>query len=368
MSASTLDPSRRIKYGNLGNSGLKVSQIILGRMSYGSKEWGPWVLEEEAIRHIKFAYAPSSLTQSQIYSNGMSEVVLGNAIKKLQLPHAEIVVMTKVHGAVGKTPGVNSLELYLAGPDNVGYVNQHGLSRKHLFHSVQASLKRLQLDHIDVLQCHRFDYDTPVSETMQALHDVVKAGFVLLSRWVRYIGMSSCYAWQRFRLTCVTDYAITHNLTPFISMQNHYNLIHREEEHEMMPSLKHFDVRSIPWSPLARASDDFPSDVYFTLGAGNKEVVARVEKIAKKHNKTMAQVSLAWLLTKDEVTAPIVGTTSLEKLEDLLGAFDVKLSSEDIKYMEEPYKPMEILLYRGSQSCRFSVDSEAILKSILNRF
>ncbi|KAJ7796596.1 Aldo/keto reductase [Mycena olivaceomarginata] len=339
MAASTLDPSRRIKYGKslrLGNSGLKVSQIILGCMSYGSKEWGLWVLEEEeAIRHIKFAYDAGIQTfdTANIYSNGMSEVVFEKAIKKLQLPRAEIVVMTKVHGAVGKTPGVNSLGLYLGDPDNVGYVNQHGLSRKHIFDSVQASLKRLQLDYIDVLQCHRFDYDTPVSETMQALHDVSRFDY-FHSRWVRYIGMSSCYAWQY--------YAITHNLTPFISMQNHYNLIHREEEREMMPSLKHFGMGSIPWSPLARGALTRP---YTGPQAEKNHPASDVEEIAKNHNKTMAQVSLAWLLTKDEVTAPIVGTTSLEKLEDLLGAFDVKLSSEDIKYMEEPHKPMEILLY-----------------------
>ncbi|KAJ6512582.1 Aldo/keto reductase [Mycena sanguinolenta] len=355
--STPLGPPRRMKYVRLGNSGLKVSQIILGCMSYGSKEWGPWVLEEEeAIKHIKFAYEAGIQTfdTANIYSNGMSEVVLGNAIKKLQLPREEIVVMTKVHGAVGKTVGTNSLELYLAGPDNVGYANQHGLSRKHIFDSVQASLKRLQLDYIDVLQCHRFDPDTPIEETMQALHDVVKAG------WVRYIGMSSCYAWQ-FHL--MQNYAITHNLTPFVSMQNHYNLIHREEEREMMPTIKHFGVGSIPWSPLARGalarpfkgleaektvrqgSDEFPPDAYFQLGAGNKDVVARVEEVAKRHNNTMAQVSLAWLMTKEGVTAPIVGTTSLEKLEDLLGAVDVKLSAEDIKYMEEPYKPMDILMY-----------------------
>ncbi|KAJ6594654.1 Aldo/keto reductase [Mycena capillaripes] len=359
MSPSTLTPSpnRRVKYVRLGNSGLKVSQIILGCMSYGSKEWSPWVLEEEeAVKHIKFAYDAGIQTfdTANIYSNGMSEVVLGNAIKKLQLPREEIVVLTKVCGAVGKTPGVNSLELFLAGPDNVGYVNQHGLSRKHIFDSVKASLKRLQLDYIDVLQCHRFDYNTPIAETMQALNDVVEAGYV------RYIGMSSCHAWQ---FHVMQNYAIAHNLTPFISMQNQYSLVYREDEREMMPSLKHFGVGSIPWSPLGRgaltrpytgpqaektsrqASDDIPPDAYFTLGAGNKDVVARVEEIAKKHNKTMAQISLAWLMAKDEVTAPIIGTTSLEKLEDLLGAVEVKLSAEDMKYMEEPYKAMDIMMY-----------------------
>ncbi|KAJ7466944.1 Aldo/keto reductase [Mycena latifolia] len=349
---------RRVKYVRLGTSGLKVSQIILGCMSYGSKAWAPWVLEEEeAIKHIKFAYDAGIQTfdTANIYSNGMSEVVLGNAIKKLQLPREEIVVMTKVRAAVGKTPGTNAMELFLAGPDNVGYVNQHGLSRKHIFDSVKASLKRLQLDYIDVLQCHRFDYDTPIAETMQALHDVVKSGLV------RYIGMSSCFAWQ---FHVMQNYAITHNLTPFISMQDQYSLVHREEEREMMPTLKHFGVGSIPWSPLGRGAltrpysppdstqktvrqvnDEISPDAYFALGAGNKEVVTRVEELAKKHNATMAQVSLAWVMAKDQVTAPIVGTTSLDKLEDLIGALDVKLTAEEMKYLEEPYTPMNIMVY-----------------------
>ncbi|KAJ6526968.1 Aldo/keto reductase [Mycena vulgaris] len=357
MSDSTAH--RRVKYVRLGTSGLKVSQIILGCMGYGSKEWGAWVLdEEEATKHIKFAYDAGIQTfdTANVYSNGMSEVVLGNVIKKLRLPREEIVVMTKVRAAVGKTPGTNPMELFLAGPDNLGYVNQHGLSRKHIFDSVKASLKRLQLEYIDVLQCHRFDYDTPIAETMQALHDVVKAGLV------RYIGMSSCYAWQ---FHVMQNYAIANNLTPFISMQNQYSLVHREEEREMMPTLKHFGVGSIPWSPLGRgaltrpytapdsaqqktvraASDEMPADAYFTLGTGNKDVVLRVEEIAKKHNATMAQVALAWVMAKDEVTAPIVGASSVNRLEDLIGALEVKLTVEEMKYLEEPYTAMKIIAY-----------------------
>ncbi|KAF8169275.1 aryl-alcohol dehydrogenase [Mycena galopus ATCC 62051] len=356
MASATLPtPARRVKYVRLGNSGLKVSEIILGCMSYGSSKWRPWTLDEaESIEHIKYAYEAGIQTfdTANMYSNGMGEMVLGNAIKKLQLPREEIVVMTKVRHPVGKTVDVNALELFLAGPENRGYVNQFGLSRKHILASVQDSLKRLQLEYIDLLQCHRFDYDTPIAETMEALHEVVKAGYV------RYIGMSSCHAWQY--------YAITHNLTPFISMQNHYNLLHREEEREMMPSLKHFGVGSIPWSPLARGTltrpvptatdapaektlrhktDELPPDVYFTLGAGSKDIVNRVEKVAQKHGATMAQVSLAWLMAKEGVTAPIVGTTSLKKLEDLLGALDVKLTPEDVAYMEEPYQPMKTFMY-----------------------
>ncbi|KAJ7830435.1 Aldo/keto reductase [Mycena olivaceomarginata] len=339
-STALATPSRRVKYVRLGNSGLKVSQIILGCMSYGSSEWRPWTLdEEESIKHIKYAYEAGIQTfdTANMYSNGLSEIVLGNAIKKLQLPREEIVVMTKVRHPVGKTLDVKPLDLFLAGPDTLGYVNQHGLSRKHILASVQDSLKRLQLDYIDVLQCHRFDYETPIAETMEALHEVVKAGYV------RYIGMSSCHAWQ---FHVMQNYAITHNLTPFISMQNHYNLLHREEEREMMPSLKHFGVGSIPWSPLARGtltrpagaatsaaektvrqeSDELSPDVYLTLGAGSKDIVDRVEEVARKHGATMAQVSLAWLMAKE-------------------GALDVKLTSEEIAYLEEPYKPMKIFMY-----------------------
>ncbi|KAI0051426.1 Aldo/keto reductase [Auriscalpium vulgare] len=347
---TSLNVSRRVPYVRLGKSGLKVSQIILGCMSYGSPEWQPWVLgEEEGIAQIKFAYENGIQTfdTADVYSNGASEVILGKAIKQLNLPRDEIVVMTKLHGIVGRTYG----ERYM-GPAAIevahknGYINQHGLSRKHIFDSVKHSLERLQLDYVDLLQCHRFDRETPIEETMQALHDVVKAGHV------RYIGMSSCWAWQ---FHAMQNYAIANNLTPFISMQNHYSLIYREEEREMMPTLKHFGVGSIPWSPLARGAltrplgertlrseNDLWHDVYLKEPS-NHDVVKRVEEIAKKLGVSMAQVALAWTFTKDAVSAPIIGTTSLDKLKDLIDAVDVKLSLEDIKYLEEPYKPMSII-------------------------
>jgi aryl-alcohol dehydrogenase-like predicted oxidoreductase len=225
-----LTVNHRLPYVRLGKSGLKVSRLILGCMSYGSPEWRKWVLgEEEAIEQIKFAYENGIQTfdTANIYSNGVSEIVLGKAIKQLNLPREEIVVMTKLRRAVSRSVGeeIGSSK----DPDKLGYVNQHGLSRKHIFDAVQHSLQRLQLDYIDVLQCHRFDNDTPIEEVMQALHDVVQKG------WVRYIGMSSCWAWQFHQMQ---NYAINNRLTPFISMQNHYNLIYREEEREMMPTLK----------------------------------------------------------------------------------------------------------------------------------
>jgi aryl-alcohol dehydrogenase-like predicted oxidoreductase len=225
----------------LGDSGLKVSRLILGCMSYGSPEWQQWVLsEEEGIKHIKAAYDSgiNTFDTANVYSNGLSEVILGKAIKQHNLPREEIVVMTKVYFAVGKTPNVSTVGKSSTELNEMGYVNQHGLCRKHIFDSVKQSLERLQLDHIDLLQCHRFDKETPIEETMQALHDVVKAGYV------RYIGMSSCWAYQ---FNIMQNYAIQNNLTPFISMQNHYSLVYREEEREMFPTLKHFRVASIPW-------------------------------------------------------------------------------------------------------------------------
>ncbi|PFH46617.1 hypothetical protein AMATHDRAFT_7597 [Amanita thiersii Skay4041] len=335
-------------YVRLGNSGLKVSKIILGCMSYGTSDWLNWVLpEEEGIKHIKAAYDAgiNTFDTSDAYSNGLSEEVLGNAIKQLQLPREEIVVMTKLYYAVGRSQDV----LWLGGagkPEEMGYVNQHGLSRKHIFNAVKNSLKRLQLDYIDVLQCHRFDYYTPIAETMEALHDVVKAGYV------RYIGMSSCWAWQ---FHAMQNYAIANNLTPFISMQDHYNLVYREEEREMIPTLKHFGVGCIPWSPLARGLLTRPLSETSTRGQVDRmrmayssspataEIIKRVEEIAKKRGLKMAQIGLAWMLNKDGVTAPIVGTTSLDNLFDLIRAVHVKLTPEEMQYLEEPYQARPVM-------------------------
>ncbi|KAJ7476087.1 aryl-alcohol dehydrogenase [Mycena latifolia] len=344
-------PSKKMEYVRLGKSGLKISKIVLGCMSYGNPKWmGNWVLpEEEASKQIKAAYDAgiNAFDTANVYSNGLSEEVLGRAIKEHKLPRDEIVVLTKVFFALSHSEeetlfGVPDL-------DAVGYVNQYGLSRKHIFDSVKESLRRLQLDYIDVLQCHRFDPSTPIEETMQALHDVVKAGYV------RYIGMSSCYAWQ---FAAMQNYAIANNLTPFISMQNHYNMLYREEEREMMPTLKHFGVGAIPWSPLARGaltrplvkqqttkretSDAMPPSLY-TGSDANQTIVNRVEEVAKKRGISMAQVSVAWALSKEVVSAPIVGTTSLANLADAIAAVHVKLTEEEIKYLEEPYQPMAIL-------------------------
>ncbi|TFK34297.1 NADP-dependent oxidoreductase domain-containing protein [Crucibulum laeve] len=337
---------KNMPYVRLGNSGLKVSKIILGCMSYGTPEWESWVLpEEQSIKHIKAAYDAgiNTFDTANVYSNRLSEIILGKAIKQHKLPRDEIVVMTKMYAVVRRN---YNEPLLREGADQLGYVNQHGLSRKHIFESVKHSLERLQLDYIDVFQCHRFDKETPIAETMQALHDIVQAGYV------RYIGMSSCYAWQ---FHAMQNYAINNKLTPFISMQNHYSMVYREEEREMFPTLKLFGVGSIPWSPLARGLLTRPLAAQTKRGEtdwiikgygknqGTEEIVNRVEKIAKEKGISMAQVALAWVMSRDGVTAPIVGTTSLENLYDLLSGIHVTLTEDEIKQLDEPYLPQNII-------------------------
>ncbi|KAH8978033.1 aryl-alcohol dehydrogenase [Lactarius hatsudake] len=309
---------KRIPYVRLGKSGLKVSGIILGMMSYG---------DPQAIEHVKFAYehGVNAFDTANIYSNGLSEVYLGNAIKALNIPREEVVVMTKLWGAVQKGGDRPKPPAEL---DQLGYVNQHGLSRKHIFDSVKKSLERLQLDYIDVLQCHRFDPSTPIEETMQALHDVVKAGY--------------------------SNYAIANNLTPFISMQNHHSLVYREEEREMFPTLNHFGVGIIPWSPLAAGllTRPFKTDQVTTRGntdsylpgylggEGTQEVVNRVEEISQQRGISMAQVSLAWSLS--HVTAPVIGSTKIKNLEELINGTEIILTQAEIQYLEEPYKARSV--------------------------
>jgi len=347
---STPQQKRKMTYVRLGQSGLKVSRIILGTMSYGSKDWASWVLEEEeGLKHIKAAYDAGIQTfdTANVYSNGASEIILGKAIKKFNLPRDEIVIMTKVFFLAANTPSENFITNGLKS-DEYGYVNQKGLSRKHIFDSIKKSLARLQLDYVDVLQCHRFDPETPIAETMQALHDVVKAGYA------RYIGMSSCWAWQ---FAAMQNYALNNNLTPFISMQNHHSLVYREEEREMMPTLRHFGVGAIPWSPLARGLLTRPVNQqkektvrqstdwfqpYKTSNPSTAEIVNRVEELSKKKGVSMAQIAIAWSLAQDPIAAPIVGTTHLDNLNDIIGAIDVQLSPEEVKYLSEPYEALAV--------------------------
>ncbi|KAM5542376.1 hypothetical protein V8D89_003835 [Ganoderma adspersum] len=340
-------PGKKVPYVYLGKSGLKVSKVILGCMTYGGGEWmgWQWLLDEDAaVQHIKYAYECGIQTfdTAPVYSNGLSEAILGKAIRRLGLPRDEIVVMTKFGAPVVREGGPAVLRDKEVA-DRAGYVNQYGMSRKYIYASVRDSLKRLQLDYIDVLQCHRLAPGQPVEEMMHALHELVQQGLV------RYIGMSSCYAWEY--------YAITHNLTPFISMQNHHGLIYREEEREMFPTLNHFGVSAIPWSSLGRGllcrpwknskdSKRSESDK-FLANYGNDPslgtIVNRVEEIANKRGISMARVALAWETSKSVVAAPIIGTTNLHNLKDIVEGIDLKLTEEEIKYLEEPYRAVQIV-------------------------
>lgn len=320
----------------LGKAGLKVSRICLGCMSYGVPERGAhlWSLDEEHSRpFIKRALelGINFFDTANVYSDGTSEEITRRALRDFA-PREEVVIATKVHGRMR--------------PDS----NGAGLSRKAIMAEVEASLGRLGTDYIDLYQTHRWDYDTPIEETMEALHDVVKAGKA------RYIGASSMYAWQFAKAQYLAD---RHGWTRFVSMQNHYNLLYREEEREMMPLCLDEGVGVIPWSPLARGrlarpwedapttaragTDEFGKTLYKRTEEADKGVVERVGALAQTRDVPRAQVALAWLLQKPGVTAPIVGATKPRHLEDAVAALGVTLSPEEAASLEEPYAPHPVL-------------------------
>ncbi|ORY31008.1 NADP-dependent oxidoreductase domain-containing protein [Naematelia encephala] len=327
-----------MKYVNLGKSGLKVSKLILGCMQYGSGQ--DWMIpdHDEGIRQLKYAYDQgiNTFDTANTYSAGESEVILGKFLKQHSIPRESVVILTKTFNTEGT--------LEEKGP--AGWINQKGLSRKRIFASVKGSLERLGLEYIDLLQCHRFDKETPIEETMQALHDVVQAG------WVRYVGMSSCWAWQ-FQI--MQQYAINNRLTPFISMQNQHSAMYREEEREMMPMLKHFGVGVIPWGPIAagllcRPHKEMDST---TRGAGrprdgrgeqsgDKLIIDKVEEIAKKRGVPMAEVAVAWSCGSEWVTAPIVGIRSTDRLDELIKGMNFELTKEERKSIDELYLPVKV--------------------------
>ncbi|EIW61071.1 Aldo/keto reductase [Trametes versicolor FP-101664 SS1] len=337
-----------MQYVPLGKSGLKVSKLILGMSMFGDPRFMPFVLgEKEGYQLVQAAYEHGIQTfdTADAYSSGLSERILGNAIKKLNLPRGELVLMTKLGLPMFPLEDPDAQKKRNT-PEKFGIINQHGTSRKHIFDAVKGSLEWLQVDYIDVLHCHRFDANTPIEETMHALHDVVKAG------WVRYLAMSSCWAYQ---FHAMQNYALANGLTPFISMQNHYNLLYREEEREMLPTLRLFGAGSTPWSPLAKGLLARPFDaeagslrsqtdpgLLMYKSDATPVIVSRLEEIAKRRGASMAQVSLAWLMSREGVTAPIIGPNSVAKLEDLLGSLDVILTEEEVRYLEEPYAPMGI--------------------------
>lgn len=343
-----------MKYVNLGATGLRVSPICLGMMTYGSPKWRPWVLDENASRPFIRRAVEAGINffdTANMYSNGVSEELTGKLLKEYTR-REEVVIATKVFFHVSKTD--ISYDAASAKRSNTP-PNTSGLSRKHIFDAVDASLKRLGTDYIDLYQIHRWDYSTPIEETMEALHDVIKSGKV------RYIGASSMWAWQFAKAQQI---AKENNWTPFVSMQNHYNLMYREEEREMIPLCKDQGVALIPWSPLARgflAGNRKPEDKdennnqFATVRAKTDEMALRyfyndaafkivntLTKVAKAKGLSNAQVAYAWLLHKG-VTAPIVGASKLPQLEEAIVAASVSLTKEEIEELEKPYVPGPIL-------------------------
>ena len=319
-----------MEYKRLGKSGLKVSRIGLGMMTYGSKKWRNWVLEEEDAKdHIKTALdlGINFFDTANMYSLGVSEEITGKLLKE-HAKREDIVIATKVFFQMSKTP------------------NGGGLSRKHIFDQVEQSLKRLQTDYIDLYQIHRWDYETPIEETLEALNDLIRQGKV------RYIGASSMHAWQFCKSLYLSDIK---GWSRFISMQNHYNLAYREEEREMNPLCESEGIGLIPWSPLARGfltkpanqstlrsqSDTFAQKFYNT--AADYEILDAVTSIATERGCSQAQIALAWLLQKPNVIAPIIGTTKLKHLKDAIGALEIQLNEEEIKRLEKPYQARAIL-------------------------
>ncbi|CZR67855.1 related to aryl-alcohol dehydrogenases [Phialocephala subalpina] len=334
----------KVEYVNLGKSGLRVSVPILGAMSFGQADWASWVIDEEkALPLLKAAWDAGLNTwdTANVYSNGESEAIIGRALKKLNIPRQKLVLLTKAYGAVGETPDVRSIFFPNEIRASKDYVNQNGLSRQALFNAVNASLKRLDTPYIDLLQIHRFDPYTPIAETMEALHDLVKSGKV------RYIGASSMWATQFAQMQFVAE---KNGWTKFVSMQNHYNLLYREEEREMNRFCNDTGVGLIPWAPLAGGKLARPANAHGTtersktapgLTEADTKIVERVEELAKKKGWTQTQVALAW--ENKRVASPIIGFSSAERMEEALEAKGKTLTEEEEKYLEEPYVPKAIV-------------------------
>ncbi|MBC7877340.1 MAG: aldo/keto reductase [Anaerolineales bacterium] len=324
-----------MQYVNLGKTGLKVSRLCLGMMTYGSKKWREWVLEEkEAKPFVKHALDKgiNFFDTADVYSVGESERVTGNLLKDIGVKRENVVVATKVFNPMSDE------------------VNDRGLSRKHILDSIDNSLKRLQMDHVDLYQIHRWDNNTPIEETMEALNDIVRSGKA------RYIGASSMYAWQFMKALHTSE---LNGWAKFISMQNHYNLVYREEEREMIPLCIDQGIGLIPWSPMARGffagnrkrggggettranSDPFANEMYFR--EDDFTVADRAAEVAKERNITASQIALAWVLNKPHIASPIIGSSKIEHLDQAIAALDIKLLEDEIKRLEEPYQPHPIL-------------------------
>ncbi|RAJ97794.1 aryl-alcohol dehydrogenase-like predicted oxidoreductase [Larkinella arboricola] len=320
-------------YIRLGNTGMMVSRICLGTMTYGTptERW-PWALNEEKSRPFlqkALELGINFFDTADVYSGGVSEEVVGRALRDFAR-RDEIVLATKVYNPMGPGP------------------NDRGLSRKHIMSAIDASLRRLGTDYVDLYQIHRWDANTPIEETMEALHDVVKAGKA------RYIGASSMYSWQFAKAQYTAD---LRGWTRFVSMQPHYNLVYREEEREMLPFCADQKIAVIPWSPLARGlltggrskerneterarTDAFGKSLY---SEADFRIADRVTEMAQQRGIPAAQIALAWMLSKPVITSPIVGASKPGHIEDAVGAISVKLSDEEIRYLEDPYQPHPVL-------------------------
>jgi aryl-alcohol dehydrogenase-like predicted oxidoreductase len=324
-----------MQYVNLGKTGMKVSRLCLGMMSYGSRQWRTWVLEgDEAKPFIKRALEAgiNFFDTADVYSTGESERITGKLLREFGVKRENVILATKVHGQMSDD------------------VNDRGLSRKHILDSIDKSLQRLGMDYVDLYQIHRWDYETPIEETMEALNDVVRAGKA------RYIGASSMFAWQFSKALHTSE---KHGWTKFVSMQNHYNLVYREEEREMIPLCIDQGIGLIPWSPMARGffagnrkrggggetvranNDDYGNSLYFR--DEDFAVADHVAEVAKERGVTGSQVALAWILSKPHITSPIIGATKLDHLDQAVAALDLKLSDDELKRLEEPYKPHPVL-------------------------
>ena len=304
-------------------------------MTYGSKKWREWVLEEDESLPFLYRALDAGINffdTADMYSLGVSEELLGSMLRTLGVQRDKVVVATKVFNPMGDDP------------------NQKGLSRKHIRHGIDDSLRRLGMDYVDLYQIHRFDYTTPVEETMEALHDVVRSGKAL------YIGASSMYAWQLAKMQAVAE---RHGWTKFISMQNHYNLVYREEEREMLPLCKHDGLAVLPWSPLARGflagnrrpgdfgdtvrakTDEYAQKLYYT--ESDFQTVEQVSAIASRRGISNAQVAMAWLLAQPGVTAPIIGASKMSHLEDAIASLELKLDTEELTALGSTYVPHRVL-------------------------
>jgi aryl-alcohol dehydrogenase (NADP+) len=326
-----------MEYVNLGPTGVKVSRLCLGAMTYGSKKWRPWVLEEEEARPFirrAIELGINFFDTADMYSVGVSEEILGRALKDFSPNRERTVVATKVYQPMSDDP------------------NQRGLSRKHIMHSIDNSLRRLGMDYVDLYQIHRYDYSTPIEETLTALNDVIRAGKAL------YIGASAMWAWQFMKMLCASDKL---GVARFVTMQNYYNLVYREEEREMLPLCRAEGIGVTPFSPLARGfvvgnrrkedygetvrakTDEFSRRQYYR--PQDFAVVDRLTEIAKKRGSNNAQVALAWVLHQPGVTAPIIGASKPHHLEDAVAALGIKLDAEESKALGERYEPRAVIAH-----------------------